>query len=343
MKWFFKVLRQYADFSGRASREEFWMFVLFNFIFSLAYSLVTVLLTYLLHEVFHLFPVEERVPEFIMKLLLLYYSIMLIPSMAVIVRRLHDTGRSGWMMLVSLIPLVGGIWLFVLYVLPGNPESNKYGSVPESNISSGQESPLKYKALDWIIAMAFFSFMLEIYNMQHMVSDGYFAVEEAFSFSIRIFQQLTYLLFDIALIIMAIGLWQKKVYSRTIAVWLFIGTIPLLIFQLYFITIAEAQQIGAIFFSLLWIICIAAIAVYAGFLFIRKGKQLIAIYILMTGSICWIIRNIVIYIQNIKMLKHGGFLEPNYFLHILLLIIPISILLYSLEIRKESIASISDQ
>ncbi len=61
----------------------------------------------------------------------LYALIVLIPSLAVAVRRLHDVGKSGWMILISLIPLIGGIWLIVLLVTDSNPGANEYGPNPK--------------------------------------------------------------------------------------------------------------------------------------------------------------------------------------------------------------------
>ncbi|MDR2926143.1 MAG: DUF805 domain-containing protein [Azoarcus sp.] len=129
MKWFIKCLKHYADFSGRARRKEYWMFVLFNIIFSIAW-------VFLLSLAFALFrnPSNDN-DEMVMANLVAnfaYLFIMLLPGMAVAVRRLHDTGRSGWMLLVGLIPVIGGIWLFVLMLLDGQQGENKYGADPKT-------------------------------------------------------------------------------------------------------------------------------------------------------------------------------------------------------------------
>ena len=112
MNWYLKVLRQYADFNGRASRTEFWMFVLFNFIFAVAANI--------LDYIFGSYGVIS----------IIYGLAMLIPGLAVSVRRLHDVNKSGWMILVSLIPVVGFIWLLVLDVTEGTPGENSYGANP---------------------------------------------------------------------------------------------------------------------------------------------------------------------------------------------------------------------
>ena len=113
MEWYLNVLRNhYADFEGRASRQEYWMFVLFNIIFSLAANVLDYLLgTAMLFSG-------------------IYALAMLVPGLAVSVRRLHDVNKSGWMILVSLIPVIGWIWLLILMVTEGTPGENQYGTNP---------------------------------------------------------------------------------------------------------------------------------------------------------------------------------------------------------------------
>jgi uncharacterized membrane protein YhaH (DUF805 family) len=118
MEWYLKVLRQYADFEGRAGRTEYWMFVLFNFIISCVISIIAVAITLITHN------------SSAVLLSYLYTFATMIPGLAVMVRRLHDTGRSAWYLLVSLIPLAGGIWLLVLFISEGTPGRNRYGDNP---------------------------------------------------------------------------------------------------------------------------------------------------------------------------------------------------------------------
>jgi len=119
MKWYLKVLRQYADFNGRARRTEYWMFILFNLIFA---SIATVLDNVL----------GLTIGEFPYGYLYFLYALaIIIPSLAVAVRRLHDIGKSGWMILVTLIPLIGAIWLLVLLVTDSKPGANQYGPNPK--------------------------------------------------------------------------------------------------------------------------------------------------------------------------------------------------------------------
>ena len=109
MKWYLKVVKDnYANFKGRASREEYWMFVLFNFIFLIALSFIEVFLFGLYSSI----------------LSDLYVLALLVPSIAVGIRRMHDTGKSGWFLLIP-------IYNFILAVTQGESNSNKYGEVPE--------------------------------------------------------------------------------------------------------------------------------------------------------------------------------------------------------------------
>ncbi len=117
MEWFLKCFNQYADFSGRARRSEYWFFYLFN-------------LLILIGILFIGFAMNSQV---VMSLYFLYVIAIIIPNLSVTVRRLHDTGNSGWMLLISLIPLIGPIWLFVLMVTDSQPGENKWGDNPKEH------------------------------------------------------------------------------------------------------------------------------------------------------------------------------------------------------------------
>jgi uncharacterized membrane protein YhaH (DUF805 family) len=119
MNWYLKVLKQYADFNGRARRKEYWMFVLFNMIFGIVAIVLDNVLGIAMEGIGY------------GPLFGLYMLAMIIPSIAVEVRRLHDVGKSGWMIFIALIPLIGSIWLLVLFVTDGNPGENEYGLNPK--------------------------------------------------------------------------------------------------------------------------------------------------------------------------------------------------------------------
>ena len=112
MNWYLEVLKKYAEFDGRARRTEYWMFALINIIVSLV-------LTFLLGRV-----LGGVIPA-------LYSLAVLLPAIGVSIRRLHDTGRTGWWLLIGLVPVIGGLVLLVFMVLDSDPGENQYGPSPK--------------------------------------------------------------------------------------------------------------------------------------------------------------------------------------------------------------------
>lgn len=119
MNYYLQVLKKYATFRGRARRSEYWYFVLFNIIFSIIAMTLDNLLGTAMPRVGY-GPIYG-----------LYTLAIIIPGLAVAVRRLHDVGKSGWFLLIALIPVIGAIWLLVLMVTEGNPGENQYGINPK--------------------------------------------------------------------------------------------------------------------------------------------------------------------------------------------------------------------
>jgi uncharacterized membrane protein YhaH (DUF805 family) len=118
MDWYLGVLKKYAEFSGRARRKEYWMFVLFNLIIVFVLGFIDGVL--------------GLTTEGGMGILGGLYSLaVLLPSIAVGVRRLHDTGRSGWWLLIAFVPFIGAIVLIVFFVLDSQPGGNEYGPNPK--------------------------------------------------------------------------------------------------------------------------------------------------------------------------------------------------------------------
>ncbi|EIZ2110937.1 DUF805 domain-containing protein [Salmonella enterica] len=115
MQWYLQVLKSYAVFSGRARRKEYWMFTLINIIVSVILSIIQSALGMEEHQV----------------IILIYSLILLLPSIGVSVRRLHDTERSGYWILIGLIPLIGSIVLLVFMCQNGTTGRNKYGADPK--------------------------------------------------------------------------------------------------------------------------------------------------------------------------------------------------------------------
>jgi uncharacterized membrane protein YhaH (DUF805 family) len=160
----FLPLKRFADFSGRSRRLEFWLWTLFH-------TIVTgVLVTFMMISIFGaLGDLSRRAaagefdnyasydganfvtlngekfavpPEVFMQtilgsigipclLLVLYSLAIFIPNLAVIVRRLHDQDKSGWWFLIGFVPIIGGIWLLILYLTDGTPGPNQYGPDPK--------------------------------------------------------------------------------------------------------------------------------------------------------------------------------------------------------------------
>lgn len=125
---------QYATFSGRASRSEYWWWVLFQNLIILPFY-VTVMSNNFMAVLWG----EESIGSTTASGGALFAGIILsilclglfLPSLAVLFRRLHDSGRSGWWFLISLVPFVGSIILFVFTLLPTQPMENRYGPIPE--------------------------------------------------------------------------------------------------------------------------------------------------------------------------------------------------------------------
>lgn len=119
MESFINVWKSSFNYADRARRKEYWMFALINFIAIVALALIGTLL--------------GGGPESAAgsALVGIYGLACLFPSIAVGVRRMHDTGRSGWWLLINFVPFIGGIWFFVLTVLDSKAESNEWGPSPK--------------------------------------------------------------------------------------------------------------------------------------------------------------------------------------------------------------------
>ncbi|WP_034160272.1 DUF805 domain-containing protein [Sphingomonas sp. ERG5] len=128
MEWMLLPLKRYADFSGRSRRKEYWMFALGLLIF---YAVLTALIV--MAGGFGS-PAEGRGPSafgwILITLSVLAVLALVVPSIAVQVRRFHDQDKSGWFVLISLIPYVGGFIVLVFMCLPGTSGTNRFGPDP---------------------------------------------------------------------------------------------------------------------------------------------------------------------------------------------------------------------
>lgn len=127
MKWFLKVLKNYAVFKGRTRRKEYWMSFLFFILFAIVFSNLDKILG-------TDFKFSKELGNRSMGfgyLYALYGFLMIIPIWAVTFRRLHDIGKSGWYIFLGIIPIIGAIWLIVLLCTDGNTGVNEYGTDPK--------------------------------------------------------------------------------------------------------------------------------------------------------------------------------------------------------------------
>jgi uncharacterized membrane protein YhaH (DUF805 family) len=113
MNWYVQAFRKYSEFNGRASRSEYWYFVLINALVIMGFILLDLLFT------------SYGI------LSIVYCVAAIIPAFAVTVRRLHDTNRSGWNILLGLIPIIGGIIVLVFLLQESSFGENRYGGYPE--------------------------------------------------------------------------------------------------------------------------------------------------------------------------------------------------------------------
>jgi uncharacterized membrane protein YhaH (DUF805 family) len=127
MQYYLDALKNYAKFSGRSRRSAYWYFVLFNLIVSIVAAIIDNLLGT---------TIKLETPQGLMALpygyvYFIYALFVVIPGLALSVRRLHDVGKSGWFILIALIPLVGAIWLLILFCTDSVPGANEYGPNPK--------------------------------------------------------------------------------------------------------------------------------------------------------------------------------------------------------------------
>ena len=114
MKYYLKALKNYANFKGRSTRREYWYFVLFHLLFFVLMEVISTTFAF---------------PEAVT----IYLVLTLVPTISVGVRRIHDVGKSGWFYFIALIPLIGAIWLLVLFFTEGNQGENQYGPDPKAD------------------------------------------------------------------------------------------------------------------------------------------------------------------------------------------------------------------
>ena len=121
MSWYLKALKNYAGFSGRSRRREYWFFTLFSLLATIALSILDAIIFNLSSET-------------VLGMLTGVYGLaVIIPTLAVAFRRLHDTDRSGWWLLINLVPMIGSLIFIVLLLLDSQPGENRYGPFPKNS------------------------------------------------------------------------------------------------------------------------------------------------------------------------------------------------------------------
>lgn len=126
MEWMLLPLKRYADFSGRSRRKEYWMFFLFNLGVALVLNIV------LGGAILSGDEGGAAMGGAGVIVILLYVLLTFIPGLAVTVRRFHDQDKSGWMVLLALVPLVGSVILIVFMCLEGTRGANRFGPDPKA-------------------------------------------------------------------------------------------------------------------------------------------------------------------------------------------------------------------
>jgi uncharacterized membrane protein YhaH (DUF805 family) len=129
--WKNAITKNYANFNGRARRSEYWYYLLMNIIIMVGLQILIGV------------GAATKVPILagVFGIVYLLYALgTFIPSLAVAVRRLHDAGKSGWFLLISLIPLVGSIWLLVILCTEGTAGENEYGADPKNQSSMNDDA-----------------------------------------------------------------------------------------------------------------------------------------------------------------------------------------------------------
>ena len=309
MKWFLKVLRQYADFEGRASREEYWMFVLFNFIFSFVFSLIGVALV----------AATEKTGAAILPYL--YVFVVLIPGLAVTIRRLHDTGRSAWFLLVSLIPIIGSIWLFITTILDGTPGENRYGRNPKDTGVNCNFDRTKSAAVALIISSVVWLLLrlhsnLSFISHHTIGSSDIMPILENLPMLIKeisflqLLRLLLQLLVPIGLMIAGFLLLKGRKFTNimgsifilTSAIWIFDSVFYMYDILSFLASIKDddlyagfynAEYLYMIFEGLILLVPIGLILVGISMFNLLKEYKKIAAYLLIVGLCIWIVAIIV--------------------------------------------------
>lgn len=141
IEWYKKaLLENYANFNGRARRSEYWYFSLMNVLIIMLIVIIGLVVTVGSGSEGGIFSLG-----IFWVLYMLYALGTFIPSIAVLVRRLHDVGKSGWFYFIAFVPIIGGIWLLVLLFTEGDAGPNEYGPDPKNEFQEMNEIGSEFK------------------------------------------------------------------------------------------------------------------------------------------------------------------------------------------------------
>lgn len=231
MNWYLKVFKQYADFTGRARRKEYWMFVLFNFIVLIIIGLIDFLIVSI---------ADGQIPYGLLSIM--YSAVILIPSLAVTVRRLHDTSHGGGWFFISFATIIGSIWLFVLTLLDSKPGVNRFGVNPKEEVER-EKDKTKSAAVALIVASSIWLATLLIFDIiaifrygsyDYLQQSGIYTTN-AFTIILRHIHYLT----PITLLIIGISLLNKRSEKQFAAIFSIVVALILLVVQVRNLVIAD--------------------------------------------------------------------------------------------------------
>jgi uncharacterized membrane protein YhaH (DUF805 family) len=294
MKYYLKALRHYADFNGRASRKEYWMFILFNVIFIFAAAFLGAIIGVSINQ--------KLAQPYAIVFTMMYYFAVAIPFLAVTVRRLHDSGKSGWWLLlpmlaqalnltvssisgvdeglvifVSVLAFAASVCILVLMLLGSNENANRYGQHPSNIMVYDRHTFTRSLGLTLIISMAM---SVVAIILRVILINGYFEFMAAHILNFLSSNIIVYLLVMAA----GIALLCKKEINATFALLLIAAALLWIFKDIYFgvistgsdeLNIPLGMQIMRVLNKLLLIVPIALLM--AGMAYLNKSKPDMAI------------------------------------------------------------------
>ena len=311
MKQYIKVLRQYADFKGRASREEFWMFILFNMLVTFAVAATGTILSVLTGN------------AGVIYLPCLYLFAVLIPGWAVLIRRLHDTGRSAWFLLVSLIPLFGAIWLLIVLIQKSEEDDNRYGKNPLTAPYTRYHR-IRSAAVALIIASVFWLLQsVLLFIFWHDTSELIFPM-----------------LISTGLIITGAILFSKRMFAMPVALAIILVSVVWLTWDVYFMlgvfTDLSTSFNFTLIIYLLTVLIPVALLLTGLYIILKYTDYTVPACLLFVGSSIWILYMILNLTQG-----HIGIYDIPVFLliKVMTIVVPVSLMVFARTLLSQNVTN----